>query len=84
MVRKRLQIKEASSAHILVDAAPEQYAEIEGNGYVAPEAVDKAHLRISEQVYRCPYKGRCLYVDFDDGAHRVSRVAWIYDDVLLG
>ena len=49
-----------------------------------PEAVDQRVLRITSHEYRCPYKGRCFYVDFDDGQKRIERVAWVYDDPQSG
>jgi len=77
----RLQITESVSGELLVDARFETFSEIEGNWYVDPAAVKTEHLTITEHEYRCPYKGRCFYVDFDDGHRRVARVAWVYDDV---
>ena len=79
-----LEIREARSGRPFVHAEPGAYQEIEGNWYVAPDAVDKRVLRITKHEYHCPYKGRCFYVDYDDGLIRVERVAWIYDDPKLG
>lgn len=78
--QQRLIIRESRSAYRLADAGPRQYQEIEGNFYVDPQAVDHKLLRITSHEYHCPYKGRCFYVDYDDGVRRVSRVAWVYDD----
>ena len=77
---QHLTIREVRSGRTFVSADPGQYQEIEGNWYVDPTAVDQSVLRTTKHDYRCPYKGRCFYVDFDDGGSRVERVAWIYDD----
>ena len=76
----RLRIAETSSGTQIVDAGPDQFAEVEGNWYVHPGAVDSAHLEVTGHEYVCPYKGRCFYVDFVDGDKRVPRVAWVYDN----
>lgn len=80
----RLVIRESVSGEILVDADAKQFQEIEGNWYVDPSAVHAEHLKVTKHEYHCPYKGRCLYIDFDDGRRTVSRVAWVYDDVKAG
>ncbi len=80
----RLVIREAVSGRIIVDADAGAFQEIEGNWYVDPSAVDPKALRLTEHEYRCPYKGRCFYVDFEEGNRKVSRVAWVYDDVKHG
>lgn len=78
--QQRLIIREARSGYRLADAAPGQFQQVEGNWYVDPSAVDQKVLRLTEHEYHCPYKGRCFYVDYDDGMRRVMRVAWVYDD----
>lgn len=80
----RLVIEDTAGGTRLVNAGPGQFAEIEGNWYVDPAAVDTAHLQLTDHEYVCPYKGRCHYVDFVDGAKRVSRVAWVYDETKPG
>lgn len=80
----RLTIEDVASGTRLVNAGPGQFAEIEGNWYVDPAAVDTAHLQLTDHEYVCPYKGRCHYVDVVDGADRIPRVAWVYDDVKTG
>lgn len=79
-----LRIEDADSGTRLVNAGPGQFAEIEGNWYVDPAAVDAAHLQMTDHEYVCPYKGRCFYVDFVSGSTRVPRVAWVYDEVKEG
>ena len=81
---KSLVIREALTQMVVVRANPDQFEKIEGNWYVDPTAVDASFLRRTEHDYRCPYKGRCVYIDFDDGMHRINRVAWVYVDVLAG
>jgi uncharacterized protein (DUF427 family) len=77
---RSLIIREARSGRPFVHADPGQYDQIEGNWYVDPAAVDQRILRTTKHEYHCPYKGRCFYVDFDDGTNHTERVAWIYDD----
>jgi uncharacterized protein (DUF427 family) len=80
----RLSIRESVSGEILAEAESGAFQEIEGNWYVEPSAVNTEHLRITSHEYRCPYKGRCLYVDYDDGERTVPRVAWVYDEIEPG
>lgn len=80
----RLTIEDAASGTRVVNAGPGQFAEVEGNWYVDPLAVDASHLQLTDHEYVCPYKGRCHYVDFVSGNTRVARVAWVYDDVKPG
>lgn len=80
----RLVIEDTASGTRLVNAGPGQFAEIEGNWYVDAVAVDAAHLQLTDHEYVCPYKGRCHHVDFVNGAERVARVAWVYDEVKPG
>lgn len=82
--KSRLVIREARSGEVLADAEANRFTEIEGNWYVDPSAVNTDHLRITEHEFRCPYRGRCLYVGFDNGSGHTPRVAWIYDDVKPG
>lgn len=77
---RHLLIHELSTGRQLVDAPQGQFDEIEGNWYVDPAAVSATVLTTTKHEYHCPYKGRCFYVDFDDGTRRAERVAWIYDD----
>jgi len=58
--------------------------EFEGNWYFNPEAVDMAHLHITERVYTCPYKGRCYWIDLESPDGRAQNVAWTYFDVKPG
>ena len=77
--RQKLTIRESGSGRVLVEASPERYQKVEGNWYVDPAAVKSEFLVTTTHEYRCPYKGRCFYVDFHDGNNRAERVAWIYD-----
>ena len=79
-----LTITEAKSGHVIANATHGQVQKLEGNWYVDSEAVDATHLETTAHEYTCPYKGRCFYVDFVDGANRVPRVAWIYDNPKSG
>jgi uncharacterized protein (DUF427 family) len=51
----------------------------EGNWYFAPEAVDMAHLKVTERTYTCPYKGTCFWVDLVTPDKTVQNVAWVYN-----
>jgi len=83
-VQSRLVIRESVSGEVLADAGAGAFQDIEGNWYVDPSAVNAQHLKLTDHEYHCPYKGRCHYVDFDDGHRHAARVAWIYDDVQPG
>ena len=50
----------------------------EGNYYFKPDAVDMAHLNVTDRIYTCPYKGLANWIDLqtDDGV--IKDVAWVY------
>ncbi len=81
---QRLTIRDRESNALLASAGPGEFQQIEGNWYLEPSAVERAVLRVTDQEYHCPYKGRCLYIDFVTPERRVQRVAWTYDDVKPG
>ena len=78
--RQNLTIRDARSGRAIAEARADQYQKVEGNWYVDPAAVERRVLKTTAHEYHCPYKGRCFYVDFEDGNDRTERVAWIYDD----
>lgn len=75
----RVKIYEQRTGAVLADASGDQVAKVEGNWYVDASAVSKT-LQMSSHDYTCPYKGKCHYADFVDGATRAIDVAWVYDD----
>ncbi|HVA37114.1 MAG TPA: DUF427 domain-containing protein [Candidatus Dormibacteraeota bacterium] len=76
----KVTIKDAASGEVLAEAVDDQARKVEGNWYIAPEAVNAARLEVTKHDYTCPYKGTCFYIDAvaPDGA-RTPRVAWVYD-----
>jgi uncharacterized protein (DUF427 family) len=51
----------------------------EGNWYFQPNVVNMEHLKITERIYTCPYKGVCYWIDLETPDGRVARnVAWVY------
>jgi uncharacterized protein (DUF427 family) len=52
--------------------------EFEGNLYFTPEAVDMTHLKVTERIYTCPYKGVCYWIDLDNGTDKANNVGWVY------
>ena len=75
----RVRIYEQRTGALLADASGDKVAKIEGNWYVDPSAVSK-NLQTSSHDYTCPYKGKCYYADYVDGATRAIDVAWVYGD----
>ena len=80
----RVIIKDIESGAVLADASGGQAIKAEGNWYIAPEAVNQTHVKMTTHDYTCPYKGKCHYADFVDGDRRAERVAWVYGDPLKG
>lgn len=81
----RVQIRNAATNEVLADAIDGQVQKVEGNWYVAPEAVNAARLEMTAHEYTCPYKGTCSYVDAvaADGT-RTTHVAWVYEHPKAG
>jgi len=75
----RVRIFEQRTGALLADASGDQVVKVEGNWYVDPATVSK-QLQMSSHDYTCPYKGKCYYADFVDGATRSIDVAWVYDN----
>lgn len=76
-----LVVRERDNDRLIANGEPENgtVLKFEGNWYFAPEAVDFAHLKVTERIYTCPYKGICYWIDLDspNGA-RAQNIAWVY------
>jgi uncharacterized protein (DUF427 family) len=81
----RFTVKERGSGAVIASADENAgVTYFEGNWYYAPEHVNMAHLRVTERVYTCPYKGRCYWIDLDSPNEKVQNVGWTYFDVKSG
>lgn len=70
-----------SSGVVLASGSEGQTVRLfEGNLYFAPEAVQMAHLRVTERTYTCPYKGVCYWIDLENGAEHATNIGWVYND----
>jgi len=70
----------ATGAIIACGEEDETAIPFEGNWYFAPEAVDMKHLRVTQRIYTCPYKGVCYWIDLDSPAGRAQNIAWVYNN----
>ncbi len=73
-------VKERNSGELIASAEENQGARVfEGNWYFNPEAVQMAHLSVTERTYTCPYKGVCFWIDLKgaDGSS-TQNVGWVY------
>ncbi len=81
----KITIRERATGVILAAATDaSQVFSFEGNWYFAPEAVNQAALKVTDDTYTCGYKGTCNWVSFDDGSRRAPQVAWIYQSPKAG
>ncbi|MBI5666817.1 MAG: DUF427 domain-containing protein [Chloroflexi bacterium] len=73
-------IKERVSGMVIAAGSEDDSARVfEGNWYFAPEAVNMAHLKISDRTYTCPYKGTCFWIDLEPPSGvRTQNVGWVY------
>ena len=75
-------VKERSNGEIIAAAKDHQTVRVfEGNWYFKPEAVNMQHLKVTDRIYTCPYKGVCYWIDLEapDGT-KAKNVAWVYRD----
>jgi len=56
----------------------ENVLDFEGNWYFAPDAVNMEHLKVTERIYTCPYKGVCFWIDLETPNGVMTNVAWVY------
>lgn len=52
--------------------------DFEGNWYFTPETVNMRHLKVTDRIYTCPYKGVCYWIDLETKDGTVTNVAWVY------
>lgn len=74
-------IRDTASGATLASAASADVLEFEGNLYFPADAVDAERLVVTDDLYTCPYKGTCNWVDVKGGA---SHVAWLYPETKPG
>ncbi len=70
-------IRDTETEATLASADAGDVVEFEGNLYFEPGAIDADLLVVTDDLYRCAYKGTCNWVDVRDGA---SHIAWVYPD----
>jgi len=78
-------VKERITGDIIASAVEDEGVKhFEGNWYYTAENVNMAHLRVTERIYTCPYKGRCYWIDLDSPSEKIQNVGWTYYDVKPG
>lgn len=53
---------------------------LEGNAHFPADAVDRAHLRASSRISRCPWKGVAHYFDVVVDGEVNENAAWVYPE----
>lgn len=74
----RIEIKMKHDDSILLQAVDEQVQIIEGNYYVHPDLVKLDRFEVSDRVYNCPAKGKCLWVDLNTETGWINDICWVY------
>jgi uncharacterized protein (DUF427 family) len=78
-------VKERSSGSIIAQGVENQNVRLfEGNLYFAPDAVNMDHLRVTERIYTCPYKGQCFWIDLEAESGRATNIGWVYRNPKAG
>lgn len=78
-------IRERANGTVLASGVlNETVHQIEDGWYFDPHTVDLEHLRITERIYTCPYKGVCHWIDLDTPQTRAQNVAWVYQNPKSG
>jgi len=80
MIKKRIiSIQDTKSESLLASAIEnERVLLFEGAWYFDMQAVDMAHLVVTDRTYVCPYKGTCYWIDLDAPDHQSKNVAFTY------
>lgn len=75
-------VKERLSNAVIAYAADHSAMRaFEGNWYFQPQAVNMAHLKVTERTYTCPYKGVCFWIDLVNADGLVAQnIGWVYRD----
>ncbi len=73
-------IKMKHDDKILLQADSNQIQMIEGNYYLHPDLINLDIFEISDRVYNCPIKGKCLWVDLKTELGWINNVCWVYPD----
>jgi uncharacterized protein (DUF427 family) len=78
-------VKERTGGSIIAQGTDNESVRLfEGNLYFAPDAVNMEHLRVTERIYTCPYKGQCFWIDLETDSGRATNVAWVYRNPKAG
>lgn len=74
-------VRERGSGQVIASGEEgDAVAVFENSLYFKPEAVIITHLRETERIYTCPYKGVCYWIDLESEAGRAQNIAWVYDN----
>ncbi len=73
-----IKIKMKHDNSILLQAAENQIQMIEGNYYVHPDLINLDKFQISDRIYNCPAKGKCLWVDLHTELGWINDICWVY------
>lgn len=80
-----LKIQEQSTQAVIASGELGQAAMIfEGYWYFDPNAVNMEHLKVTERIYTCSYKGTCFWIDFESPEGTVRNVGWVYRNPMDG
>ncbi len=81
----QLTIKERETGAVIASGHQNETVRLlEGNWYFEPEAVNMEHLRVTNRVYTCPYKGKCYWIDFQAPGVKATNIAWTYFETKPG
>jgi uncharacterized protein (DUF427 family) len=73
-------VKERFTGEIIASGVENETVRVfEGNWYFKPEVVNMDHLRVTERIYTCPYKGVCYWIDLETpSGERTQNIGWVY------
>ena len=78
-------IKDAKTGVILASAEEAKGVLLfEGAWYFDQDKVDMTDLVITEDIYICPYKGTCYWIDLNSPGHSGKHIAFTYFEVEPG
>ena len=69
-----------SDNSILLQASDDQLQLFENNYYVHPDLIDLNLFEISDRIYNCPAKGKCLWVDLKTELGWINDICWVYPE----
>lgn len=78
-------IKETKMGAVLAAAEESEGVLLfEGAWYFDQDEVDMTYLVVTEDVYVCPYKGTCYWINLAAPSHSAQHIAFTYFDVAPG